>query len=193
MSEATEVTGIFSEEPIFYVYTHKRNDSNKVFYVGKGKERRAWSTKSRNPHWKHIVDKHGYTIEILQENMDECSAFDLEKETINFYGIDTITNMTLGGHSSTGYKHTDETRKLQSEIALQRRETNPEWFQNCLNRMSALNESQRADPDFYKRIGRLNSENYSKLSEDGKRDYAEKRTAWQNTITNKEKSAFKTS
>ena len=47
----------------FYTYFHTRNDTGKVFYVGKGKGRRAHEP-GRNPHWKNIVAKHGCEIKL---------------------------------------------------------------------------------------------------------------------------------
>ena len=48
------------------VYKHTRLDTNEIFYIGIGKtEKRAFSTYSRNKHWHNIVNKAGYTVEIL--------------------------------------------------------------------------------------------------------------------------------
>ena len=52
-----------SNEKIFYVYVHKRNDNGSIFYVGKGKGYRSKSKSGRSKHWFNIVNKHGYTIE----------------------------------------------------------------------------------------------------------------------------------
>ena len=46
----------------YYVYVHKKPDG-KIFYVGKGKNKRAWSISDRNNLWKKIVSKYGkYTV-----------------------------------------------------------------------------------------------------------------------------------
>lgn len=63
----------------FYIYVHYRLSDNKPFYVGKGKELRAYSKKNRNQYWQNIVDKCGYRVEIVFENLDEETAFQCEK------------------------------------------------------------------------------------------------------------------
>ena len=67
---------------IFYVYLHRRKTDNKVFYVGKGKNRRAWCTDKRNKHWNNVVDKHGFNVDIVFEGLSEQEAFQIEKDTI---------------------------------------------------------------------------------------------------------------
>ena len=49
----------------FYVYVHRTADTGRIFYVGKGTKNRAWTKGSRNLHWRNIVNKHGYTVEIV--------------------------------------------------------------------------------------------------------------------------------
>ena len=91
---------------IFYVYLHRRKTDNKVFYVGKGKNRRAWCTDKRNKHWNNVVDKHGFNVDIVFEGLSEQEAFQIEKDTIlemKYFGCD-LTNMTDGGEGSSGFK-----------------------------------------------------------------------------------------
>jgi len=70
-----------------YVYIHKRNDTNKIFYVGKGNKRRAWSKTGRNNGWFKLIKKLeyeeiGYTIEIIERNLSEEQALLKEKQLI---------------------------------------------------------------------------------------------------------------
>jgi len=92
----------------FYVYLHRRATDGRVFYVGKGIARRAWTKDNRNKHWHHISKKHGYTVEIVQYGMQEWWAFELERELICSYGRDVLCNLTDGGEGATGVKFTDE-------------------------------------------------------------------------------------
>ena len=62
----------------FYVYLHKRLDNDKIFYVGKGKGDRATTSKHRNEHWHNVVNKVGYRVVLLKEDLFEQEAFDLE-------------------------------------------------------------------------------------------------------------------
>jgi hypothetical protein len=85
---------------------HRRKTDNKVFYVGKGKNRRAWCTDKRNKHWNNVVDKHGFNVDIVFEGLSEQEAFQIEKDTIlemKYFGCD-LTNMTDGGEGSSGFK-----------------------------------------------------------------------------------------
>ena len=68
----------------FYVYIHRRKTDNKVFYVGKGNDRRGWQRTGRNKLWHTIANKHGVLCEIVKDNLDENLSFDLEKELISF-------------------------------------------------------------------------------------------------------------
>jgi hypothetical protein len=66
-----------------YVYAHVDSCGN-VFYVGKGSDRRAWST-DRHSIWWRYVDKHlsgQYEVRILQDNLSEDDAEHLEAEWI---------------------------------------------------------------------------------------------------------------
>jgi hypothetical protein len=102
---------------IFYVYIHKRLTDGEIFYVGKGKGKRAFSTYKRNPHWCNVVAKHGYSIEIIFENLSEFDAFQTERDTIlellNFGS--PLTNKTIGGEGVSGYKHSLKAKKQMSE------------------------------------------------------------------------------
>ena len=50
---------------VYYVYVHRRNDTNEVFYVGKGKNRRAYSKTGRNQHWCNIANNLNYLCKLL--------------------------------------------------------------------------------------------------------------------------------
>ena len=70
----------------FYVYVHKDKDG-KVFYVGKGTGRRAWS-KSRHPLWQmYVEDRLGgaYEVEIVKSGLTEHEAESAEAEFMEQY------------------------------------------------------------------------------------------------------------
>lgn len=54
----------------YYIYAHYTADTNECFYIGVGKDNRAWDSglNNRNEYWHNIVNKHGYTIEIIKDN-----------------------------------------------------------------------------------------------------------------------------
>lgn len=94
----------------FYVYLHRRLSDNLVFYVGKGKDKRAFSKNKRNKYWNHTVEKHGLVVEIVFENLTEEESFQLEKDTIlEFrYFNHPLTNMTDGGEGASGFKWSND-------------------------------------------------------------------------------------
>ncbi len=72
----------------YYVYLHKDKDSGVPFYVGKGKQRRAYSKEGHNWYWHEKVNslKNGYVVEIVKDNLTELEACSLEQELIQKYG-----------------------------------------------------------------------------------------------------------
>jgi len=105
----------------FYIYAHYRNDTNAVFYIGKGCGYRAYQKKSRSQHWRNIVKKHGYTVKIWAENLTEETAFRCEIEWIALYGrknnnTGNLVNASSGGEGNAGMIHSDETRKKLGDV-----------------------------------------------------------------------------
>lgn len=104
---------------MYYTYIHRKKDTNEIFYVGKGmcKRNRAYSHSNRNQHWKNTVAKHDLLVEIVSYWKKENDAFLHEKFLISCFvdmGI-RLTNQTSGGDGVSGWKHTDEFRKWQSD------------------------------------------------------------------------------
>lgn len=121
---------------MFYIYAHFTPGSMDPFYVGKGKDGRAWSKQGRNNHWKGVVRKYGYEVQFLENKLDEETAFDLECHYIACFGrldlhTGCLVNQTDGGEGQSGrkvdkitrskiakklrgYKHSIETRNLMS-------------------------------------------------------------------------------
>lgn len=90
-------------ENIYYVYIHTRLDTGDVFYVGKGKGRRAWAKWNRNIWWVRIANKYGWTYEITQDNLSEGDAFLLEMWLIAKFrheGVE-LCNIGDGGEGMT--------------------------------------------------------------------------------------------
>lgn len=83
----------------FYVYLHRRNDTNEIFYVGKGRGDRAESVLSRTLKWYSVACAVGRTIEYLATGLSEDAALKLERETIaSMRGAGgSIVNVSSGG------------------------------------------------------------------------------------------------
>lgn len=105
----------------FYVYGHVRNDTGEIFYVGKGRNGRAWYKHGRSEYWNRIVKKHGMSVIIIRENMTESDALDFEIETIAKIGRHKLCNLTDGGEGLTGYSPTEETREKMRVCSTGRR------------------------------------------------------------------------
>ena len=71
----------------FYVYFH-RDPSGRVFYVGMGQGRRAWS-KDRHFIWHRYVEQRAggkYSVEIHRDGLTQQEAENLEDEFVGEYG-----------------------------------------------------------------------------------------------------------
>ena len=99
---------------MYYVYVH-RKPSGEIFYVGKGTKVRAWSKHSRNPLWRAITTKYGYTVEIIEDNLIAKVALELEEFIISYHKLKifggTLANLTRGGEGVCGVPHREETKK----------------------------------------------------------------------------------
>lgn len=98
------------------VYQHKRNDTNEIFYIGIGTtEHRAYSKHGRNTHWKNIVNKVGYSVEIITTCDIWSEACQIEQYLIKYYGrkdLNTgiLVNKTDGGEGFYKGIHSNETK-----------------------------------------------------------------------------------
>lgn len=105
---------------MFYTYAHYKPD-NTLFYIGKGKRRRALSKESRNPYYKNIVEKYGKPkVEILAKWENEQDALDHEMFLISTFrqmGFN-LANLSDGGTGTSGFKFNDEQKKRLSEAHL---------------------------------------------------------------------------
>lgn len=88
---------------MFYVYKYLREDGS-PYYIGKGKDDRAWY---KSKHERIHLPKDKSRIVIVQENLSEEQAFQLEIELIKHYGRKDLStgilrNLTDGGEGSSG-------------------------------------------------------------------------------------------
>lgn len=108
----------------FYVYLHRRLDTNEIFYVGIGKTppphkvwkhntkySRAFEKTKRTQFWKNIICKTDYFVEIYFESESEAEVKLKEQELILLYGRKccdkngTLVNFTSGGDRNDGPKN----------------------------------------------------------------------------------------
>ena len=100
---------------IYYVYAYIRKSDNTPYYIGKGKDRRAYL--------KHV----GVTrprdfskIVILEKNLSEIGALALERFYIRWYGrkdlgTGILHNRTDGGEGVSGYTNPPDRRAAISK------------------------------------------------------------------------------
>jgi len=87
-----------------YIYLHRRASDGRVFYVGKGSGKRAWTTAGRNRHWHNVAKKHGHTVEIYRNGLSEECSFSIERILIAAIGRGNLCNLTDGGEGISGLK-----------------------------------------------------------------------------------------
>jgi hypothetical protein len=107
-----------------YVYQHIRLDKDIVFYIGIGSDNnglynRAYS-KNRSEHWKRIVSKGGYEVQVIADNLTWEEACMHEKRFINFYGRENLNegkliNLTDGGDGCVGQVMSEEAKEKISK------------------------------------------------------------------------------
>lgn len=123
-------------ENVYYIYIHRTKYSKEIFYVGKGKNSRAYSKRNRNVLWQNIANKYGYVVEIIKEKLNENEAFDMEKSLISIYN--PRANLTKGGEGTSGFKHCKETVKRRNNINRAINQT----FEGKLKKSLAQKEAQ---------------------------------------------------
>lgn len=107
-----------------YVYRHIRLDKNEPFYIGIGSDEtyyRANKKSQRNIHWKRVVAKTDYEVEIILDDLTWEQACEKEKEFIKLYGRNNyggiLVNITKGGDGTLGHILTRESKeKLSNSI-----------------------------------------------------------------------------
>lgn len=100
---------------IYYIYAHYTQDSNELYYIGKGKNNRAYSIHGRNIYWKRIYKKHGLVSRILISELEEKVALNLEKKYIEIFKKMGLckTNIHVGGCGGDTFTNQPENKKIE--------------------------------------------------------------------------------
>lgn len=98
----------------YYVYEHWRPDTGACFYVGKGRNKRAWKLCDRNAHHAAIRSKLislglAVDVRVIVTNLSEEAAYFVECDRVAFYGVENLANKTGGGRGLSNAK--EEVRK----------------------------------------------------------------------------------
>jgi len=103
------------------VYRHIKPDGT-TFYIGIGvTKKRAYSKHGRNRYWKNTVNKYGYEVQILTQNISYEDAKEYEKILISYYGrkdlsLGNLVNLTDGGEGSKNINEIERVKKRQRLI-----------------------------------------------------------------------------
>jgi hypothetical protein len=169
---------------VFYVYEHIRNDTNAVFYVGKGKNYRANSKQNRNPHWVRVVNKAGgYTVNYLAKDIDEELAYLCEQERIDQLkrlGA-KLTNLTVGGegagagelHHMWGKPHPQKGIKRPWLRERYLGENNPQWGKKRSEETRKQMSVSRTGKKLNRPLGSKSGMKGKAFPEEGKRKLSE--------------------
>lgn len=111
----------------YYLYWHRRLDTDEVFYVGIGTKKnanflkfhceysRAYSLSGRSEDWFDIADEVGYIVEVLFESNDYGFIKKQETNLILLYGrknnsTGVLVNLTDGGEGCRGIVYSEAQR-----------------------------------------------------------------------------------
>ena len=150
-----------------YVYRHIRLDKNEPFYIGIGSDnsyKRAYSKKNRNKHWKNIINKTKYEVEILFNDLSWEEACSKEKEFISLYGRKDLSNGSLcnytdGGDGVLGLIMSDESREKMRKAQTGKKQS----FEQIAKRVAKISGS--GNPWYGKKF----SDQYKKKLSDAKK------------------------
>ena len=90
----------------FYTYVHF-NKNNKPIYVGKGRKDRAYSKRQYGEE---------YTVKIIDKNLTEDTALELEEFLIEQIGLDNLYNVFKRGHNQVAIKIDYRHKYLRKQI-----------------------------------------------------------------------------
>ena len=154
------------------VYIHRKKTDDTIFYVGIGKPSRPYRNKGRSSLWNRTVNKHGYYIEIILEDLSQEEACEIEIYLIEKLGRrdlkkGSLVNLTDGGEGILGHEHSKETKKKISEAGKGRK-----LSEETKRKLSEAVKGRKHSDETKKKISeiksRMSDETKKKISESSK-------------------------
>jgi hypothetical protein len=103
---------------MFCTYAHY-TPQGRLFYIGKGSEKRAHSKAGRNNYWQKVVAKYGIPdVQILSSWDTESEALSHERLLISCFRDlgHRLCNLSDGGEGTSGLKHSEEFKQRISTL-----------------------------------------------------------------------------
>lgn len=155
---------------IYYLYRHIRPDKNEVFYIGLGSYQKKWKyerancIKSRNKHWKNIVNlcNNVFKVELLFDNITKEEAIKKEIEFIKLYGREDLKQGTLCNLTDGGEGTFNMTYESRLKISNAKKGSNNPMYGKKLSKDSLLKKSIK--------MKGVNNHNFGKPLSDWQKD-----------------------
>lgn len=131
---------------MYYVYEWIIDDTNEVFYVGKGILSRTTELTGRNKRFLHIVSTNKCSSRIVKCFTDEDAAYQYEIERIEYWKNkgQASANIAMGGRFGNTLKYMTDEELLQFKTKVGRKtlETNQDeqYFEKWKQKMSDINK-----------------------------------------------------
>lgn len=153
----------------FYVYAYYLKSTGEIFHIGKGTKNRYKDKKThRNQYFLNMINKYkdDVYVKILQNNLTEQEAWNLERELINYYKSigQCKTNFHEGGcGGNTGnYDNLERSKKLSDFAKTRVGELNPnfgnKWTQEQKNAASERTKKWWSEhPEWHEKMSQIHA------------------------------------